>query len=260
MYKYLEIIENYIKDNYDLSEDLIKVKLAHTVRVYKLMIELVEKLNMPDHDKVLALCIALFHDLGRFYELKVNKTMNNRYDHAADSTTILFNEGLIQEFPIDEDEYDLILKAVYYHNKKELPNDLTDREEFFCHLIRDVDKIDIYHVVANDLPKEFLVMPSEKVLEEFYNKELIDILDIKNKSDTIIFYLAFQDQIYFRESLALLDQKGYFDEYINSIVVEHNTLIKDTFDHLVDEAYTHRDDNLYKRRIKRREVKHGRIR
>ena len=167
---------------------------------------------------------------------------------------------MIQEFPIDEEDYDVVLKAVYYHNKKDLPDDLTDREEYFCHMIRDVDKIDIYHVVANDLKKEFSFMPTDKVLEEFYNKELIDIDDIKNKSDTIVLYFSFQDQLYFRESLALLDYKGYLEEFINSIVVEHDQLLQDTFYHLVDETYQHRDNNMYLRRVKKREVNYGRIR
>ena len=259
MFEYVKKIEQYVRDNYDLDENLIKVKLAHTVRAYELMIKLVELLNLNNHDKVLALCIALFHDLGRFYELKVNHKMNNHYDHAMDSTKILFNEGLIQEFPIDEEDYDIVLKAVYYHNKKELPSDLTDREAYFCNMIRDVDKIDIYHVIANDLKKEFSIMPTDKVLDEFYNKELIDIDDIKNKGDTIVLYFSFQDQLYFRESLALLDYKGYLEEYINSIIVSHDTLLKDTFDHLVDETYKHRDDNLYKRKVKKREVNYGRI-
>lgn len=260
MYVYLEIIKKYVRDNYNLDEELINIKLEHTIRVYELMIKLVEMLNLNNHDKVLALCIALFHDLGRFYELKVNKKMSKSYDHAKDSTTILFNEGLIKKFPIDEDDYDLILKAVYYHNKKDLDDSLTDREKFFCHLIRDVDKIDIYHVLATDLKKEFNCMPTNKILEQFYNKELIDTNDLKNKSDLIVLYLSFQDQLYFRESLALLDYKGYLEEFINSIVVLQDQLLKDTFDHLVEETYNHRDDSMYKRKVRKKEVNYGRIR
>ena len=70
MYEYVKILERYVKENYNLDDDIIKIKLAHTVRVYELMVKLVELLNLNDHDKVLALCIALFHDLGRFYEFK----------------------------------------------------------------------------------------------------------------------------------------------------------------------------------------------
>lgn len=260
MYRYVELLEKYVKDNYDLDDELIKKKLAHTVRVYQLMIKLVEKLDLDEHDKVLALYIALFHDVGRFYEAKKNKKFNNLYDHASDSITILFNDGLIQEFPIEVEDYDVIMKAVYYHNKKDLSDDLTDRERMFCHLIRDVDKIDILHGLANGKRKEFLYMPSEKVLSDFYNKDLVDIVDVNNQSDSIILYLAFQDQLYFRESNVLLYEKGYFEEFINSLLVSHNQLIRDVFDQIIEEAYNHRDDNLYNKKIKMREVNYGRIR
>ncbi len=141
------------------------------------------------------------------------------------------------------------MKAVYYHNKKEVTDGLTEREKEFCYMIRDVDKIDIYHVLANDFNKEFNFMPSEKVLNNFYNKELIDIEDLQNPSDSILLYLAFQDQLVFKESYEILYQKGYFEEFIKSIRLDHNQLILDTFDHIVDEAYNHRDDNLYNKKL-----------
>ncbi len=260
MYKNVELIEQYVKDNYDLDDKLIKIKLSHTVRVYQLMIELVEMLNLNNHDKVLALYIALFHDIGRFYEAKHNGKFNNKYDHANDSCTILFDEGLIKEFPIDEEDYELIRKAVFYHNKKEVPNELTDREKEFCYMIRDVDKIDIYHVLANEYQKEFIFIPTDKVLNDFYNKYLIDIKDIQNPSDSIILYLAFSDQLHFRESHAILNYKGYLEEFINSIRVNQDILVKDVYDHLIEETYDHRDDNLYYQKIKRKEVNYGRIR
>ncbi len=252
MFQYVELLEEYVRDNYNLDNNLIKIKLSHTVRVYKLMIELVERLNLENHDKVLALFIALFHDIGRFYEIRKNNKMNNRYDHANDSVTILFDEGLIKKFPIDPEDYDLIRKAVYYHNKKEIPNDLTNREKAFCHMIRDVDKIDIIHVLASEFQREFNFIPTEKILFDFYNKDLIDINDIHNPSDTIVLYLSFQDQLIYKESHEILYEKKYLEEFINSIKVLDNTLIKDTFDHLVDEAINHRDDYLYHEKILRK--------
>lgn len=260
MYHNVELIEQYVKDNYNLDDKLIKIKLLHTVRVYELMIKLVEMLNLKEHDKVLALYIALFHDIGRFYEAKHNKKFNNKYDHANDSVTILFEDGLIKEFDIKEEDYELIKKAIYYHNKLDVPEELTDREKYFCHMIRDVDKIDIYHVLANEYQKEFNYMPTNEVLNGFYDKELINVNDIKNPSDSIVLYLSFQDQLYFRESLALLNSKGYLEEFINSIKVSDNNLVKDTFSHLKEETYDHRDNNMYKRRVLKKEVNYGRIR
>ena len=253
MFQYVGLIYNYVGSQYNINHELIALKLRHTFRVYKLMIKLVEKLELNNHDARLALFIALFHDLGRFYEAKINNKFNNKYDHASDSVKILFEEDFIKLFPIEEEDYDLIKKAVYYHNKKELPEELSDKERFFCNMIRDVDKIDIYHVIANDEPKEFKVMPTEKVLFNYYDKELIDIKDIHNMSDTIVLYFAFQDELAFKESREILYEKGNLEEFVDSIKVSDDTLIKDTFDHLKEETYSRRDDYLYQRRkIKKR--------
>ncbi len=260
MFQYAELICDYVLKNYDVSNDLISMKLKHTIRVYELMVKLVEKLQLDNHDARLALFIALFHDLGRFYEAQKNNKFNNRYDHAADSVQVLFDEGLIKEFPIDEKDYDLIKKAVFYHNKKELPEDLTDKEQFFCHMIRDVDKIDIFHVMATEDVKTFYFIPTEKVLTNFYNKELIDIRDIKNKSDTTLLYLAFPDQLHFKESVKILKEKGYLDEFINSIDVNNDPLIKDIFDHLVEEMDTRYENSLNNKKVLRKEGTYGRIR
>lgn len=261
MFQYVELIYQYIKDNYNLDHELVDLKLRHTFRVYRLMIELAEKLNLNNHDARLSLFIALFHDLGRFYEvLKNNKFNNVRFDHADASVQILFNDGLIKKFPIDEDDYEIIRKAVFYHNKKDIPKDLKDKEKFFCYMIRDVDKIDILHVIAKEEKKSFKYIPTEVILKNFYNKELIDLKDIGNKSDTIVLYLAWQDQLVFKESKEILYQKGYLDELINSIDILDNILNQDIFNHLIDEVYNHRDDYLYKNKVLRKEVNYERIR
>lgn len=260
MFQYAELLCEYIYQNYNVSNDLIGLKLRHTMRVYELMVKLVEKLHLDNHEAQLALFIALFHDLGRFYEARKNNKFSNHYDHANDSVIILFDEEFIKKFPISEDDYNLVKKAVFYHNKKELPEDLTDREKFFCHMIRDVDKIDIFHVMANEDKKVFYDIPTEKILFNYYNKDLIDIHDIKNKSDTVVLYLAFPEQLHFKESLNILEEKGYLDEFINSVDVKDDILIRDIFDHLVEETHTRYSNNLNNKKILRKEGTYERIR
>lgn len=212
-------VSNYIENNYDLDMKLIREKYYHTFRVAMLTDSLTNSLGLNNDEKELAHLIALFHDLGRFREVVRSNEFNNlKFDHGSYSNKILFNDGFINNFPINEKDYLLIRKALYYHNKKNIGNDLNSREELFAKIIRDTDKIDILHVLASHQLK-FFNEPNPIVLDKFKNNETIDLRDVKSSSDKIILNIGFYDNLYFKESKELLENKGYLDEFINSILV-----------------------------------------
>ena len=65
--------------------------------------------------------------------LRVHSTSN--YDHADESCNYLFKDNHIRDF-ISDDSYDQIIqKAIRYHNKIGIPNNLTSEEELFCKMI-----------------------------------------------------------------------------------------------------------------------------
>ena len=245
MDKYLEIFKKYIDENYDLDDPLIKLKYYHTLRVVKLMEDLVNRLELSNDEKRLAIFIALFHDLGRFYEAKINKQFSNvKFDHASFSNVILFYEGFIKNFPIKEEEYEIVKKAIYYHNKYDIGNELTPTEKLFAMLIRDVDKIDILKVVST-YNLEFNKIPTKKVLDNYYNRELIDVHDIHSISDRIVLYLSFYYQLYIPESKDILDEKEYMDDFISSVKLNEDDEINQYFYNLIS---NYQDDNLERKK------------
>ena len=234
MDKCLEIFKTYIDDNYDLNNPLTKGKYFHTLRVVNLMRELVCRLDLDEDEKRLAIFIALFHDLGRFYEGKINnKFSNTNYDHASVSNDILFKDGFIKNFPIKESEYEIIKKAIYYHNKIEIGDELNPIERLFAMYIRDVDKIDILKGVSNH-HYEFSVMPNQKVLDNYFNHEAIDVNDIHSSSDTVVFYFSFYYQLYTMEAMDILEEKGYMNDFIYDVKVSKDDEVEKTFIALVD--------------------------
>ena len=124
----IAIFDSFIKVNYDYDNELIKTKYIHTLNVVKVILSLSQKLGLNEEDRKLAFYLALFHDLGRFREVVRQNEFNNlKFDHGAYSNKILFNDGFIDKFNIDEKNYLLIKKAVYLHNKKDLPDGLSDK-------------------------------------------------------------------------------------------------------------------------------------
>jgi len=232
------IFDEYINNNYDLSNDLIRLKCVHTLNVVKAILLLCEKMNLSDEDTKLAFYIGLFHDLGRFMEVNRQKVFNNlKFDHGAYSNKILFNDGFINNFNIDKKDYLLIKKAIYYHNKKNLGNNLDLRELFFCKLLRDADRIDIFRslIEKKDGSLVFDYVSSQKLLDSFYNSKSIDIKDLQTKGDRVILRFGFVKLFSFNKSSELLNELGYFDDYVNSIKVNEESI--DLFNELVEDVY-----------------------
>lgn len=229
---YLNFFINYIKENYDLSDSLIQNKYEHTLRVAKLIFTIASKMNLNEEEIELAYFIGLCHDLGRFREVIRSHVFNNlKFDHAAYSNKILFNDHIIDSFDFDEETKLMIRKALYFHNKKDINRELTDYEDLFVKLIRDADKIDILNMMARRRAHSFQEMPSPKVLTCFLNNQSIDLKDLKTKSDRVLLYLGFALNLYFLESKELLHELGYVDDYISGVSV--NDELKEFFDYIV---------------------------
>lgn len=222
--KEIKKFDQYVKTNYDYDNELIRLKYIHTLNVVKIMIMICNKMNLSYEDTKLAFFLALFHDLGRFREVVRQNTFDNlAFDHGAYSNKVLFNDNFISNFDINDSEYLLIRKAIYFHNKKDLPNNLTNREKLFCELIRDADRIDIFRVLATGYSSErnlrFLARPSFKVINSFLKGESVDLKDINNSSDRVILRFSFISLFASDEAKMVLKELGYFDRYVEQIKV-----------------------------------------
>ncbi len=243
----LETFRNYVYTNYDTNNALIREKYEHTIRVAMLMIDLGLRLNLSDEDLRLAFLIGLFHDLGRFREVvRSNKFNNLTFDHAAYSNKILFNDGLIHAFNISEEDYLLIKKAVFFHNKKDLSMPLTEREELFAKMIRDMDKLDIITVMVPKNILSFTEKHNPQVLTDFFNGDKIDLKYVKTPTDRVILYLSFIRDLYFDESKEMAMERRDLNKLINGVRVSLEN--QELFDHVVSSVYHPSEDFVLKKK------------
>lgn len=232
----INLFDKYVKENYDFNNKLINSKYIHTLNVVKIIIKLCQKMNLNSEDTKLAFYLGLFHDLGRFKEVIRQNIFNNlKFDHGGYSNKILFNDGFIKNFDILEKDYLLIRKAIYFHNKKDLPDNLSDRELFFCELLRDADRIDIFRVLGSMNENKFLFerVSKESLIDDFYEGKTIDIKDLYTRADRVILRFSFVKLLKI-ESRELLNELGYFDDYVKAIKVGDN--IAELFNELVEEV------------------------
>ena len=130
-------------------EELIEMKIAHTYRVRDNCRELGLESGLSGNDLRLAETIGLFHDIGRFEQSVRYSTLHDSRseDHAALGVKVLKREGVLNH--LSEREREIIFTAIRLHNAKALP-EIKDMDAlFFCRLIRDADKLDIYRVVTD---------------------------------------------------------------------------------------------------------------
>ena len=132
-------------ENYDLTNDRIKGKQTHSLRVMEISKQIAERLGLSQEDVELATLIGLLHDIARFEQYTRYNTFRDleSIDHGDLGAEILQKD--IRKY-IETDQYDdIIIKAVKNHNKYKIEAGLTAKEELFSKIVRDVDKIDIFY-------------------------------------------------------------------------------------------------------------------
>lgn len=219
--KVINKFDEYVS-SFDQSDNKIKMKYNHSYNVSNLMAELAFRLDLSKEEIELAKIIGLLHDIGRFYQLEKYSTFSDSvFDHAEYGADYLFKEGHIRDF-IDIDKYDdIIEKAIRLHNKLNLPTNLSKKEELFCKMIRDMDKIDIYKQAAVNNKYTFKSVDiNEKILNDFKLGKTIIKNDAKSKSDFVMLYICFIYDINFNESFDILVETDNFDLFLSTIEVD----------------------------------------
>ena len=217
------LINQKFKDyvyNFNLDNKKIMLKYYHSIEVANISYELANKLNLSEEEKNLAKLIGYLHDIGRFNQVTITGSFKDKnIDHADIGIKILFEEGLIRNF-INDNKYDeIIKKAIKYHNKYKVPDSLSDKEKLFTNIIRDSDKIDIFRVKIENYNNVILEAPSSKIIKYINDGKPINIVDTKNKTDSLLCTMAFIFDFNYKESIKILKDKGYYKKFLDSIEV-----------------------------------------
>lgn len=219
-----QIFENYA-NTYDLSDGKMKLKMVHTLEVAKVMDALTDALGLNEHMKNKAHICALFHDIGRFEQLKQYNTFLDHLsvDHADFGCEIIKKDHLLDELQLSEEDKEQILKAIKNHNKYQISSEITGDTNTLCKLIRDADKSDIFRVFAEEdlvntmgetleqVEKETI---TPEVLDQFMAHQCVEKTIRKTGLDKWVGFLAFFFDIYYKETIEkLYREKKYLVQF-----------------------------------------------
>ncbi len=219
--------DKYVSD-YDFNVPGIRYKYTHSYRVEKLMKRLATRLNLTEEEMKIAELIGLLHDIGRFEQIRkygLSSDSKTHVDHADESCIYLFDSGHIRDY-IDTNIYDEIIEdAIRNHNKYIIDANLKGDNLLFTKMIRDMDKVDIYRVIAEEHESTFDKKEiTEKVLETFRSRKTVNSFDKKSTTDNTYAHLAFLYDINFKESIDILKETKNLDTYLDKVSVSEDSV------------------------------------
>lgn len=228
---------------YDINDIDINYKYHHSYRVMDNMINLAKGLGLNKYDLYLAKVIGVLHDIGRFEQDKLyNSFIDNKMDHGSYGVLYLKRSNLLDKFNISKDDYNVVYKAIFNHNKFSIEDGLNERELFFSRMIRDADKIDILYALSNPNLKKELRQDdndiSSLVKVSFFNNKSINKSDVISKNDSLILIFGFIFDFNFKVSFNIIYDKDYYNKIYNRIIR------KDIFDEYINYVNNYIEKNI----------------
>jgi putative nucleotidyltransferase with HDIG domain len=229
----INIFDSYTNSFTSLNEEQRKnviIKKEHSSRVAENCKYLVAKIKMYCFDPELTYIIGLLHDIGRFQQLADYNTFDDSksIDHAELGIEIIKEKELLNEIEIEHKE--LVFEAIRFHNKFEIPKNLTEKEIMYSRLLRDADKLDILHVITDyysnqnkqpnhtltwELPKGKVV--SKKVVKQVLAGKMVPKSDIESEIDVKIMQLSWIYDLNFRPSIEFVLKNRFLEKIYNTL-------------------------------------------
>lgn len=215
-----------------------QLKLEHSIRVSADARQIAAGMDWEPEEVNLAEAVGLFHDTARFPQFEKYKTFSDAdsVDHGDLGFRTLEQENLLDG--LADEPRELIFHAVRFHNKKHLPEELTDHEEKHLRLIRDADRLDIFFVCwhaihtghIHDNPEiamgiDFDGPPTEAVLDQFENGEAIDYRNLRSMADRFILQLSWMHDMSYIATKRIVCERGILEKFISVLPVKTDRLM-----------------------------------
>lgn len=205
---------------------MMELKRLHTLKVVENAALIAKGEGFSQEIRKAAYYAALLHDAGRYEQLKRYNTFrdSDSVDHAVLSYEIVNEKGWLDSV-VSLERKEAILKAILYHNRRDLPEGMDSRTEILSKTVRDADKLDIFRVLeeriaTTDWRKERAAFwnlsledkPSAEVIAAIKEHRPVDYQHIRSLADFILIQVGWIDNgLYFETSKRLAHERGHLD-------------------------------------------------
>ena len=216
--------QSYVS-HYDPSDPKIRLKIDHTYRVADLCERIAGSLSLSEEMTEIAWICGMLHDIGRFEQVRRFHTFLDAesVDHAKLGAEILFGEEQLIRCFLEETKWDeQIRDAIYWHSAYQLPENL--KEDPFCRIMRDADKLDILRVNLETPLEEIYNVTTKELRTSEVTPEVMEavkghhtVLRSKKKSpvDHVAGHICLTFELAYPESRKILKEQGYLDRMLH---------------------------------------------
>ena len=211
---------------------MMQLKRVHTAYVAKNAELIADGEGFSSEEREVALAAALLHDTGRYEQLRRYNTFKDSesVDHAVFSHDIVVEKGWLDQV-LDKSKKDVVLKAVLYHNRRDLPpeieqsNNPNDRTLLgaAAHTVRDADKLDIFRVLEDQIAHtdwkgdarafwnlSVSAPPNPAVIECIEHRCAVDYQNIQSLSDFVLIQVGWMiSGLHFATSRRICRERGH---------------------------------------------------
>ncbi len=204
------------------------LKLIHSEKVRGLAKRLSVEIGLGERERFLCELSGLFHDVGRLPQFRKYKTFldSKSEDHALLSVKVLREHGVLGRLHSEEKE--MVLDAIYVHNKFSIPRDFEGLRLTLAKIVRDADKIDIWRVFnefytrGKGSQEINLGFPpgdsiSNDVIGDFEAGRIVNLGHVRNQLDFMVMRLSWLYDINFKESLEIIVQGNYIETILGRL-------------------------------------------
>ncbi|EHM10458.1 putative HD superfamily hydrolase involved in NAD metabolism [Thermanaerovibrio velox DSM 12556] len=200
---------------------LLELKRRHSYRVREEALAIARSCGLGGEDLLLAFSVGLLHDVGRFPQYKLYRTFNDSAsaDHGELGAAVLRNElGGLKDL-VGSRIWELTLSSVELHNKRVLPQGLSEEEGFWARLVRDADRLDVYRVIVGHLERGTIRTiiprledtkspPSDEIVEELLTRHSADYSMVKSLGDLLLVQISWAYDMSFHWSAGQVIRRG----------------------------------------------------
>jgi HD superfamily phosphohydrolase YqeK len=237
---FIEYTSHYVSSD-PVNREAYELKIAHSHNVRENCALIGASINLNEEELAIAETIGILHDIGRFEQFFRYHTFSDgtSENHAELGVKVLRNAPVLSCF--EEDERELILKAISYHNRLRLPEGESRRVNLFCRLIRDADKMDIMGIVSDYYESgkkaDFIELNlsnepfySREILDDLFKNGLVDMNKMETLNDFKLLQLGWVYDLHFSLTAKIIREKHYLEK-IRKFLPE-STQIDELLNHL----------------------------
>ena len=220
---YLEYVDTFKVGG--VLPQMMELKRVHTAMVVDNARKICAAEKFDAHTAEICTLAALLHDTGRYEQLKRYHTFrdSDSVDHAVFSHDIVREKGWLDDMAAADRE--AVLKAVLYHNRRELPEGLPPMVDTAAKCVRDADKLDIFRVLENQIATtdwrhdstafwnlRYDLPPNPDVIDAIKDGRPVDYQHIQSLADFVLIQVGWMKcGLYFASSRRFAMERGHYD-------------------------------------------------